>query len=71
MAFTWTAAHRILIEQNIIHNVDFGIELASEHQNRATSLTSRRGTILFITPIPRAFPSEAMRRSEGALTTAR
>ena len=28
---------RILIEQNVMHDVDFGIELASEHKNRATS----------------------------------
>src|SRR6201999_878572 len=28
---------RILIEQNVIHNVDFGIELASEHKDRARS----------------------------------
>src|SRR6267143_4804539 len=28
---------RILIEQNVIHDVDFGIELASEHKDHATS----------------------------------
>ena len=38
---------RILIEQNIIHNVDFGIELASEHQNRATSYVTARNNLIY------------------------
>ena len=38
---------RILIEQNVIHNVDFGIELASEHQNRATSYITARNNLIF------------------------
>jgi hypothetical protein len=34
---------RILIEQNVMHDDDFGIELASEHKDRATSyITARR-----------------------------
>ncbi len=37
---------RILIEQNVIHDVDFGIELASEHQNRATSYITARNNLI-------------------------
>src|SRR5579859_2308413 len=38
---------RVLIEQNIIHDVDFGIELASEHQNRATSYVTARNNLIY------------------------
>jgi len=38
---------RILIEQNIIHNVDFGIELASEHKDRATSYIIARNNLVY------------------------
>ena len=38
---------RVLIEQNIIHDVDFGIELASEHQNRATSYITARNNLIY------------------------
>jgi hypothetical protein len=38
---------RILIEQNVIHDVDFGIELASEHQNRATSHVTARSNLIY------------------------
>lgn len=38
---------RILIEQNVIHNVDFGIELASEHKNRATSYITARNNLIY------------------------
>lgn len=38
---------RILIEQNVIHDVDFGIELASEHQNRATSYVTARNNLVY------------------------
>jgi hypothetical protein len=38
---------RVLIEQNIIHDVDFGIELASEHQNRATSYITSRNNLIY------------------------
>ena len=38
---------RILIEQNIIHNVDFGIELASEHKGRATSYITARNNLVY------------------------
>ncbi len=38
---------RILIEQNIIHNVDFGIELASEHRDRATSYITARNNLIY------------------------
>ena len=38
---------RILIERNIIHDVDFGIELASEHQNRATSRVIARDNLIY------------------------
>jgi hypothetical protein len=38
---------RILIERNVIHDVDFGIELASEHQNRATSYITARNNLIY------------------------
>jgi hypothetical protein len=38
---------RILIERNVIHDVDFGIELASEHQNRATSYVTARNNLIY------------------------
>jgi hypothetical protein len=38
---------RILIEQNIMHDVDFGIELASEHQGRATSYIIARNNLIY------------------------
>lgn len=38
---------RVLIEQNVIHDVDFGVELASEHQNRATSYITARNNLIY------------------------
>jgi hypothetical protein len=38
---------RILIERNVIHDVDFGIELASEHRNRATSHVIARNNLIY------------------------
>jgi hypothetical protein len=38
---------RVLIEQNVVHDVDFGIELASEHQNRATSYIVARNNLIY------------------------
>lgn len=38
---------RILIERNIIHDVDFGIELASEHKNGATSYITARNNLIY------------------------
>ena len=38
---------RILIEQNVIHHVDFGIELASEHKDRATSYVTARNNLIY------------------------
>lgn len=38
---------RILIEQNVIHDVDFGIELASEHKDRATSYITARNNLIY------------------------
>lgn len=38
---------RILIEQNVMHNVDFGIELASEHRDRATSYITARNNLIY------------------------
>jgi hypothetical protein len=38
---------RILIEQNTIHDVDFGIELASEHKDRATSYITARNNLIY------------------------
>jgi hypothetical protein len=38
---------RILIEQNVIHDVDFGIELASEHKDRATGYVIARNNLIY------------------------
>src|SRR5262252_7304948 len=38
---------RVLIERNVIHDVDFGIELASEHKNRATSYITARNNLVY------------------------
>jgi len=38
---------RILIERNVMHDVDFGIELASEHRNRATSYVTARNNLMY------------------------
>jgi len=38
---------RILIEQNVMHDVDFGIELASEHKDRATSYVIARNNLVY------------------------
>src|SRR5215475_13587310 len=38
---------RILIERNVVHNVDFGIELASEHKDRATSYITARNNLIY------------------------
>ena len=38
---------RILIEQNVMHNVDFGIELASEHKDRSTSYITARNNLIY------------------------
>ncbi len=39
---------RVLIERNIIHNVDFGIELASEHFGRDTSHITARNNLIYL-----------------------
>ena len=41
----WTAAPNIVIEQNLIHNDDLGIELASEHKGHVTSEVIARATM--------------------------
>ena len=38
---------RVVIEQNVIHDVDFGIELASEHRDRATSYITARNNLIY------------------------
>lgn len=38
---------RVLIERNIMHDVDFGIELASEHKGRATSYITARNNLIY------------------------
>ena len=38
---------RILIEQNVMHDADFGIELASEHKDRATSYITARNNLIY------------------------
>lgn len=37
----------IIIEQNIVHNVDFGIELASEHKSHVTSYVTARNNLVY------------------------
>jgi hypothetical protein len=38
---------KILIEQNVMHDDDFGIELASEHKDRATSYIIARNNLIY------------------------
>jgi len=38
---------RVLIERNVMHDVDFGIELASEHKGRATSYITARNNLIY------------------------
>jgi len=38
---------RILIEQNVMHDDDFGLELASEHKDRATSYIIARNNLIY------------------------
>jgi len=38
---------RIVIENNIIHNTDFGIELASEHKGKSTSYVTVRNNLVW------------------------
>jgi hypothetical protein len=38
---------RLVIERNVIHHVDFGIELASEHRGRATSYVTARNNLMY------------------------
>jgi Protein of unknown function (DUF1565) len=38
---------RIVIERNVIHHVDFGIELASEHRGRTTSYITARNNLIY------------------------
>jgi len=38
---------RVVIEQNTIHHVDFGIELASEHRGRTTSYITARNNLIY------------------------
>jgi hypothetical protein len=38
---------RVLIEQNVMHDVDFGIELASEHKDRSTSYITARNNLIY------------------------
>jgi len=38
---------RVVIERNVIHHVDFGIELASEHRGRTTSYIIARNNLIY------------------------
>ena len=38
---------QVVIERNLIHNVDIGIEMASEHQGRVTSLVIARNNLVY------------------------
>jgi hypothetical protein len=37
----------IIIERNLVHNVDLGIEMASEHQNKVTSYVIARSNLVY------------------------
>jgi hypothetical protein len=39
---------RIIIEQNLLHNVDLGIELASEHRKHVASYVTARNNVIYI-----------------------
>ena len=43
---TWMAEH-ITIERNLIHNVDLGIEMASEHSGHDTSFVTARSNLIY------------------------
>lgn len=38
---------RVVIERNVMHHVDFGIELASEHRGRTTSYITARHNLIY------------------------
>jgi hypothetical protein len=38
---------QIVIEQNLIHNVDLGIEMASEHRDHVTSIVIARNNVIY------------------------
>jgi hypothetical protein len=38
---------RVVVERNVIHHVDFGIELASEHRGRSTSYITARDNLIY------------------------
>jgi len=38
---------RIVIEQNLVHNVDLGIEMASEHHKHVTSSVTARNNVIY------------------------
>jgi Right handed beta helix region len=38
---------RVVIERNVIHHVDFGIELASEHRGHTTSYITARNNLIY------------------------
>src|SRR5208337_2519656 len=38
---------RIIIEQNLVHNVDLGIEMASEHHKHVTSYVTARNNVIY------------------------
>jgi hypothetical protein len=61
---------RVLIEQNVMHDVDFGIELASEHKDRATSYITARNNLIYHSHTA-GFRSGVMRRSGDTPITAR
>ncbi|HTR27227.1 MAG TPA: choice-of-anchor Q domain-containing protein [Terriglobales bacterium] len=37
----------IVVERNLVHNVDLGIEMASEHQNKTTSYVIARSNVVY------------------------
>lgn len=38
---------RVVIERNLVHNVDIGIEMASEHEGRVTSYVTTRDNVIY------------------------
>ena len=59
----------VLVEGNVVHDVNIGIEFASEHAGRATA-SSRRGTTWCTTPPRSGSRSAATTGAEAAPRTA-
>src|SRR5580692_630878 len=47
MDYTSTGGKQIVVEQNLIHDVDLGIEMASEHEHHVTSQVIARNNLVY------------------------